>query len=154
MKEEATEGEVGLVAKGLERTSGLSVREPGLWGKHRTEATEEEGMEGCRGRVRLRPNRDVECWSVGVFDRSSYSFSSSSFVLVCRSSGVVRMMGGSLVSCEKQTTRQRRRARARGRSGGGRSVAKGLSGHRGSQCENQVSGESIAERGIGIGGER
>jgi hypothetical protein len=40
MKEEATEGEVGLVAKGLQRTSGLSVREPGLWGKHRTEVTE------------------------------------------------------------------------------------------------------------------
>jgi hypothetical protein len=68
VKEEATEGEVGLVAKGLQRTSGLSVREPGLWGKHRTEvteATEEEGMEGCRGRVRLRPNRDVEWWSGG-----------------------------------------------------------------------------------------
>ena len=71
MKEEATEGEVGLVAEGLERTSGLLVREPGVWGKHRTEvteATEGEGMEGCRGRVRLRPNRDVGWWSVGVLE--------------------------------------------------------------------------------------
>ena len=65
---EATEGEVGLVAEGLERTSGLPVREPGVWGKHRTEVTEGEGMEGCRGRVRLRPNRDVEWWSGGVVE--------------------------------------------------------------------------------------
>jgi hypothetical protein len=68
VKEEVTEGE-GM--KGLERTSGLSVREPGVWGKHRTEvteATEGEGMEGCRGRVRLRPNRDVEWWSGGVVE--------------------------------------------------------------------------------------
>jgi hypothetical protein len=44
VKAEATEGEgegeVGLVAKGLQRTSGLAEREPGVWRKHRTEVTE------------------------------------------------------------------------------------------------------------------
>ena len=156
---EATEGE-GVVAKGLQRTSGLPERESSVWGKHRTEVTEAtegevgeatEGgvMEGRRGRVRLRPNRDVEWWSGGVFSGSfsfssssfSYSSPSSSFVLVWRSSGVVRMMGemmgGSLVSCEKQTTRRQRR-RARGRLGGGL-VAKGL---------RRTSGLPVREPGV------
>ena len=43
MKTEATEGE-GV--KGLQRTSGLPVREPGVWGKHRTEVIEATEGEG------------------------------------------------------------------------------------------------------------
>jgi len=38
-----------LVAKGLQRTSGSPVREPGVWGKHRTEVT--DATEGELGWV-------------------------------------------------------------------------------------------------------